>query len=172
MQVAITGISSVEIKDINKTLAELDEIREEAVFQIFDSDKVAGWRHLYYSAVNALYSVKTGTTISNKVEIEALLYASAQDQISKAIKIMGVTSTTRNLALLVIAENPESITSSIVQHLGKEDESVLELNEDKFHNLKKVYEISYKAIDTIDSNKYDVLESLIIEKCALMPLLR
>jgi tRNA threonylcarbamoyladenosine modification (KEOPS) complex Cgi121 subunit len=172
MQIAITGISCVEIEDINKTLAELDEIKGEVVFQIFDSDKVAGWRHLYYSAVNALNAAKIGSTISNKIEIEALLYASAQDQISKAIEIMGVTSTTRKLALLVIAESPEITAISIVQHLGKEDESVLELDEGKFCNLKEAYGISDKALEIFEGNKYNVLESLIIEKCALMPLLR
>jgi len=172
MQIAITGISGIKIKDVNRTLVELDEIKGEAFFQIFDADKVAGWKHLYYSAINALYAAETGLTISNKIEIEALLYASAQDQISKAIEMMGVTSATENLALLVIAENPESTTKSIIQYLGKEDEDVLDLDEDKFHNLKEVYEITDKALVTLDGNKYDALESLIIEKCALMPLLR
>ena len=172
MQIAITGISGIKIKDVNRTLVELDEIKGEAFFQIFDADKVAGWKHLYYSAINALYAAETGLTISNKIEIEALLYASAQDQISKAIEMIGVTSATKNLALLVIAENPESTTKSIIQYLGKEDEDVLDLDEDKFHNLKEVYEITDKALVTLDGNKYDALESLIIEKCALMPLLR
>jgi tRNA threonylcarbamoyladenosine modification (KEOPS) complex Cgi121 subunit len=172
MQIAITGISGIKIKDVNRTLVELDEIKGEAFFQIFDADKVAGWKHLYYSAINSLYAAKTGITISNKIEIEALLYASAQDQINKAIEMMGVTSATENLALLVIAENPESTTRSIIQYLGKEDEDVLDLDGDKFHNLKEVYEITDKALVTLDGNKYDALESLIIEKCALMPLLR
>lgn len=171
-RIAIIGIVGVKVQDINMTLVELDKIKGEAAFQIFDSAKVAGWRHLYYSAVNALNAVKTGTAISNKIEIEALLYASAQDQISKAIRMMGVTPVTENVALLVLAEDPESTASEMVRYLGNEDEDVLELNEGKFNDLMKTYGVTGKALMTIDKDKYEALESLVIEKCALMPINR
>lgn len=171
-KIAITAITGVEIEDINKTLEEMDEIKGDTVFQLFDASKVAGWRHIYYSSVSALNAVRTGSAVSNHVEIEALLYASGQDQISKAIKIMGVTRNTKDVALLVIARDPKGTAIRLAQYLGEEKCQVLKLDEEKFRNLKETYEISEKAIETLECNRYEALERLVIEKCALMPLLR
>jgi len=171
-RIAVTGITGVEIEDINETLREMDEIKGDTVFQLFNASKIAGWRHLYYSAVSALNAMRAGSAVSNHVEIETLLYASAQDQISKAIKIMGVTPDTKNVALVVISGDPEETAIRLAQYLGEEDDKVLELDEKKFSYLKESYGITEKALDTLLCERHEALEMLVIEKCALMPLLR
>jgi tRNA threonylcarbamoyladenosine modification (KEOPS) complex Cgi121 subunit len=170
--VAIAGVRNVRIEDINATYKELDKIKGKAVFQLFDSTKIAGWKHLYYSTVNALNARKTGTSVSKNLEIEILLYASAQDQISKAINMMGITTGTGNIALLVVAKKLEDIPNNIIQYLGKQDDSVLDLDKDKFIRLMEVYGITKEALKIFPGPKYKVLENLIVEKCALMPLSR
>jgi tRNA threonylcarbamoyladenosine modification (KEOPS) complex Cgi121 subunit len=171
-KVAITGIRGAVIENTDNTLKELDQIKGSAVFQIFDSNQVAGWRHLYYSAVNALNAMESGEAVSDNLEVEAMLYASAQDQISKAIKMMGVTPKTKEIALLVISKDPKNIAQEIAKHLGEVDDNVLKLDQKKYDRLRKTYSITEKALETFKGHKYEALESLIIEKCALMSLHR
>ena len=88
------------------------------------------------------------------------------------IFIAGVTPKTKEIALLVISKNPKKTAQEIAQHLGEVDDNVLKLDQEKYDRLKKTYSISEKALETVKGHKYEALESLIIEKCALMPLHR
>ena len=47
------------------------------------------------AAVNAARSTETGLAVSKSITVEALLYASAQDQITKALARMGVNAKAR-----------------------------------------------------------------------------
>ncbi len=62
------------------------------VAQIVDAGRVAGRDHLFMAAVNAAKSTETGMAVSKSITVEALLYASAQDQITKALALLGVTT--------------------------------------------------------------------------------
>ena len=103
LYVTITAATNTEITDINKTLAELDKKVSSTVFQLFDADKIADQYHLYYAAANAYYAMKKGGNISNKLDVETLLYASTQNQISKAIKLIGVSEKTKRIAVVMIS---------------------------------------------------------------------
>jgi len=173
LYVTIVGVGNVEISDINATLDMLDTAMEGTVFQLFDAGKVVDQYHIYYAVANAYYAVKNGYNISDRLEVESLLYASAQDQISKAINFIGVTPSTRSVAVAVVSEAVNDPKAAwIAEQLGDLDDSVLDLTDEKYHLLKRLYNVSELALEAVGGDKKSALRGVITEKGALISLKR
>lgn len=171
--VTITAAENIKLNDINETLSKLDQIVEGKIYQLFDADKITDQNHIYYAAANAYYAMENSNNISNKLDIEILLYASTQNQISKAIKLIGLSKSTRRIAIIVLSEIKDDPTAAkIAQYLGDPNDKALELNPEKYETLKQLYEITDSAIDTTGYEKYKALTSLITEKSTLISLRR
>lgn len=171
--VTITGAENTDIDDINHTLRTLDQMNEGKTYQLFDADKITDQYHIYYAAANAYNAMKTGNNISNKLDVETLLYASTQNQISKAIKLIGVSKQTQQIAVAVISEIENDPTATkIAEHLGDPTDTVLELTPTKYSALKALFEVSDNAIEAVGGDKNRALTSLITEKSALISLRR
>jgi KEOPS complex subunit Cgi121 len=171
--VSITGVKGVDVKDINKTLTQLDEHANGIMYQLFDADYIAGPNHLYHAAVNAKYALNNGLNISNNISIETLLYAACESQINRAIKTLGVSEKTRNLAVTVfsVIEN-DPLTNEIAQSLGEIEDSVLAVTSEKYESLVNLFDITEEAMKTMGKEPYDALTGLITEKGALLSLRR
>ena len=89
--VEITGFRNVDVKDAEEFVeAARGDAPKSGWVQFFDADLVATWQHLYFAVLNALLAFRSGRNVSKSVAMEAMLYASAQRQISKALRLMGV----------------------------------------------------------------------------------
>lgn len=173
LYITITAAINTHVEDINQTLAELDKMTMGKIYQLFDADKITGPRHIYYAAANAYYAMENGSNISNRLDVETLLYASTQNQISKAIKLIGVSRFTKRVAVAVISETEDDpIAALIAGALGELDDKALEPSPEKYVALKQLYEITDTAIGTLEGDKYVALTSLITEKSTLIGLRR
>ncbi len=173
LHVTITAAKNSHVIDINKTLEELDTITQGKVYQLFDADKIMDSPHIYYAAANAYYAMQNGSNISNRLDVETLLYASTQNQISKAITTIGVSKKTQRIAVAVISEKKDDpIAAKIAEHIGDMNDKILEPTQKKYEALKQLYEITDTAIDTLERDKYEALTSLITEKGTLISLRR
>jgi tRNA threonylcarbamoyladenosine modification (KEOPS) complex Cgi121 subunit len=130
---------------------------------------------LYFAAVNALNVFEKKTNISNNLEVEALLYASAQRQITKAVEMLGLTTETSEVAALILTQNSaqKSECIELVADLvpGQRDDSILALTDEKIQNIKKMYEISeleFEACLKSDASEAETLVDLVIERMALL----
>ena len=171
--VTITGAENTNIMDINETLSQVDKMNHGKKYQLFDADKITDQYHIYYAAANAHYAMENRSNISNKLEIETLLYASTQNQISRAIKLIGVSKKTTKIAVVVISETENDPTATgIAEHLGDPTDRALQLIPEKYEALKTLYEITDTAIETVGGDKHKALTSLITEKSALIGLRR
>lgn len=171
--VTIAAAENVSVADINEAMGELDRRTRGKTYQLFDAAKITEPNHIYFAAANAYYAMENGSNISNKLDVETLLYASAQNQISKAISLIGVSGGTNQVAVVVISETEDDpVASMIAEYLGDTNDEVLEPTIEKYEALKKLYEISDTAIETIEGDKYRALTSLITEKGALISLKR
>ena len=171
--VTITSAENINIEDINETLGQLDQMNKGTIYQLFDADKITDQYHIYYAAANAHYAMENGSNISNKLEVETLLYASTQNQISKAIRLIGVSKKTKRIAVAVISETEnDPAATKIADYLGDPTDQALELTPEKYDELKTLYDITDTAIDTVGGDKYVTLTSLITEKSALIGLRR
>jgi tRNA threonylcarbamoyladenosine modification (KEOPS) complex Cgi121 subunit len=173
--VSIGGFRGVTVNDVDELLSSLSRATSPAVFQIFDAKRIAGWSHLYMAAVNAVGAFESGTTISRGLGIEVLLYASCQDQISRALDVVGVGPGTEKLALVVLRDGPgeaEAAFEKAADILGEVDDSVLGLDETKFREIAEVFGVSENALEAVGGERDKALTSLLVEKGALLPLRR
>jgi tRNA threonylcarbamoyladenosine modification (KEOPS) complex Cgi121 subunit len=172
---SIGGFRGVTVNDVDELLSSLSRATSPAVFQIFDATRIAGWRHLYMAAVNAVSAYEAGSPISRGLGIEVLLYASCQDQISRALEVVGVSPGIEELALVVVGDSSsetEEAFERAASHLGNVDDSVLELNEVKIMEVAKVFGVSENQLEAVGGERGDALSSLLVEKGALLPLRR
>ena len=173
LNVTVTGAMEVSVRDINETIRGLDLLTDGILYQLFDAEKIAGPNHIYYSAANADYAIRNGLNISNNLNVETLLYAACENQINKAIRLIGVSKKTETVAVVVFSEKVENrLSETIAANLGTVDDSVLDITPEKYESIKELYDITETAIETVGSDRNDALTSLITEKGALLSLRR
>jgi len=173
--ITIVGFRNVKIEDINGFLEHFRKENREAAVQFFDAKHVAGPQHMYFAALNALNAFDKKTNISNNLAVEALLYASAQRQIKKAVEMLGIKQDSSEVAALIMTENRLEKTDylRLVTKIisGERDDSVLELTDKKIENIKKLFKISaleFKAKLEREGLEKEALTDLVIERMALL----
>jgi len=173
--VAIAGFRNVKIKDVNSFLERvLREVREAHV-QFFDAKQIASQQHLFFAVLNALRAFEEKLNISSSLAVEALLYASAQRQIRKAVDMLGIKQDSSQVAVLVIAETMQGVNAALetVSGLvsGDRDDDVIELTDEKFEGIKTLFDVSNLEIEAKLRGKgfeREALVDLIIEHVALL----
>ena len=173
--ISIVGFSNVKIENTNTFLEHFRKENKEAPIQFFDAKHVAGHQHMYFAAINALNAFKKKSNISNSLAVEALLYASAQRQIKKAVKMLGIKQNTSEVAALIMSKNShkkENYIFRVTETIpGKRNDNVLELTDKKIKDIKKMFDISdieFKAKLKKEGLEKETLTDLVIERMALL----
>jgi len=173
--VTIAGFRNVRIKDIEEFFKAMRKEKPSSVeIQFFDAKFVATWQHLYFAALNALTAFKNRENISESLAMESLLYASAQRQIRKAMKLLGIKPSSSEIAVLIIGEKLESVRSALSlvskQVKAKRDDTVLELSKEKVADIQEIFVISDVELETVmkKGGLEKVLADLVIERMALL----
>lgn len=158
-------------------LQNLRNVSTDLDVQLVNLDKVAGRKHLYFAILNSLNAFAKGTNISRTLAVEFLLYASAQKQISEAIKRMGVDKETRNIAIVAMGGNEQSIRffvdrlSSFAEY--RSDDALLDgFDKGKINELLSTFKISEKELKAMTEKRTPIeetIQKLIIERMALLP---
>ena len=174
-KITIIGFRNVQIENITAFLEHFRKENMGAAVQFFDAKHVAGPQHLCFAAFNALNAFDKNTNISNNLAVEALLYASAQRQIKKAVAMLGIKQDSSEVAALIMTENRHKKTDCLrlVTEItpGERDDSVLELTDKKIGNIKKLFEISdleFEAKLEKEGLEKEALTDLVIERMALL----
>lgn len=173
--VEITGFRNITIGDAEEFLKTVCQEKQQRVWvQFFDAEMVATWQHLHFAVLNALLAFKNERNISKGVSMEAMLYASAQHQIRRAIDLMGVKCDSSNVAAVIIGESVDSVKtvlSAVSENIGLEpDESVLELSRKKAQRIREIFGITEKELEAVmeKNNVEQALVKLVIERVALL----
>jgi KEOPS complex subunit Cgi121 len=163
--------------DANNLLKNLREVSTDLDVQIVDLDRIAGRKHLYFAALNAVHAFERGTNISRTLAVEFLLYASAQKQISEAIKMMGLDQNTRSIAVIAIGRDEQSIrrfAEKLPSLTNASDDDALpdQWSEEKTQNLLSIFKIPKRELQAMSGKKTprkETIQKLIIERVALLP---
>jgi KEOPS complex subunit Cgi121 len=173
--IRLVGFSNVKIQKIDTMLEQFRNQNKEAPIQFFDAKNVAGKQHMYFAALNALNAFNKKTNISNNLAVEALLYASGQRQIKKAVNMLGIKQDTTEAIALIIAKNSQEkdkYTQLATKTIpGKRDDKVIELTDKKIVAIKKLFKISdkeFKAKLEKEGKEKEALTDLVIEHMALL----
>jgi KEOPS complex subunit Cgi121 len=173
--IAIAGFKNVKIKDVTGFLERVRREVGEGQVQFFDAKRIAGKQHLYFAALNALKAFENKSNISSSLAVEALLYASAQRQIRKAVDMLGVKQGSSEVAVLLIAKNKQETHDclKIVSGLmpGEREDAVMELSDEKIGDIRRLFGISNLEIEAKLRRKgleKEALADLVIEHVALL----
>lgn len=161
--------------DANSLLESLRGFSTDLDIQMVNLDRIAGRKHLYFAVLNAVHAFERDTNISRTLAVEFLLYASAQKQISEAIKMMGVDQNTKNVVVIAIGKNEQSLREfterlpSVVK--TKSDDALLDRwSDEKVENLLSTFRISKKELQAMTGKKpqKETIQELIVERVALL----
>jgi tRNA threonylcarbamoyladenosine modification (KEOPS) complex Cgi121 subunit len=171
----ITGYNNLKIGNSKIFVKNIREKLPQNVWiQFFDPSVIATWQHLFFAIVNAQLSFENEKNISKSIEMETLLYASAQHQINKAINKIGIKDDSSDIAIVIVANKEKQIDESLLlisRYLEKgPDDSILEFSSKKYEKISTEFHVSkneIKAILTKDNIK-DAIRDIVLEKMALL----
>jgi tRNA threonylcarbamoyladenosine modification (KEOPS) complex Cgi121 subunit len=167
-----TGYRGVSFQHVDLYLKAFRKQAQNVELQFFDADYIATEEHLYFAVLNALQAFKSKTNCSKSVAMEAMLYASAQRQISKAIEYIGVKPGSRSLAVAVVAEDKEVLENqlnTLTDYFGcAPNGAVLQLTEAKKRKIKAVFQVTEMELETQKTPTDRALVDLVIEQMALL----
>ncbi len=173
--VKISGFRGISVQNKEKLLETVRKGKADLAIQFFDAGLVCTWEHLYFAVLDALMAFRNHSNLSKSLDMEMLLYASAQRQITKAIKALGIRNEICDIASVVISSNGQSVENCVsnITSLLKSppDDSVLELTESKISRIMKVFQITELEISSVlrGYDRNQALVDLIIERMALLP---
>jgi tRNA threonylcarbamoyladenosine modification (KEOPS) complex Cgi121 subunit len=174
--VEITGFKNVKVENPEKLLKTIrSENYTNVSIQFFNAKLIGTWEHLFFAVLNALTAFGTKRNISKNLAVEVMLYSSAQRQITKAIKFIGVKPGCRDVAIVVIGETPREVKTTVYaisKLFGQQPkEDVLELSIGKVQEIRRAFMITEKELEVV-TKKGDAeraLVDLVIERMAILP---
>lgn len=145
--------------------------------QFFDAAKAAGWRHVLLGFVNALAAFRSGRNISRELTVETLLRMSAQSQINLALKRVGVSASTNNLGVILVASSEKELDAAVqtmLSHWGvSETEEGEPPSEEKLRTLIELYSVTDAELEAMQAeDSWRALVNAILERTAIIDLYR
>jgi len=160
----VSGRLKVQPTEVIQTLLSVDS-KYGTVSQAFDADRIAGKNHLLHGVALCLLSEERGERFAKDSRLNLLCWVAAERQIEVAIKKVGVSSTTKNLAIVIMGRDENLITSAVEETrklLVDRDETVLHVSDEKARRIMKVFSLPPIAEKEI--------EKFVLEKIALLEL--
>jgi tRNA threonylcarbamoyladenosine modification (KEOPS) complex Cgi121 subunit len=171
----VAGFRNVRIRDVDKFFQTLKDEADDTHVQLLDASLVAGCEHLQFAVLNALNAFAGYVNISSNIAIEIILYASAQRQIKEAFRLMGVQSSTRKVAVVILARTKEQASRRlrVISRLvgGQRDDRVIGLSDEKLERIKEFFGISRVELEAKTKRRgleKQALMDLVIEHMALL----
>ncbi len=130
-----------------KALLTLARSEAESVLaiQFFDSSMIVDELHLLSAVQNAVNAWRGGYMKSRGLDVEMIVYASAQHQIGRALELMGVTDDTNGVLVVVLGAQLGSVKECIRilgLAIGKEITPAFHKTLDRIKAIMKVFSIS------------------------------
>lgn len=150
--IKIIGFTA-SIDSVADTLDKIDSVKKEGeIIQLLNADSVVCENHIIHGVNQAFLAFQRGENLAKDLSVEVVLRCSAQGQISKAFKLLGLHEGNMNLCAVLI--NCPDYTDELSSFFDL-DESVLEPDYDY---LKKIYKISDAELENMS------VEEIIIDR--------
>src|SRR5947199_7993926 len=140
----IQGFRDARVIDSEKALHDLRGSFDGIQLQLLRADRIAGIEHMVFAARNAVDSFTSKGRRAKHLSMEFLLFASGEHQIVEAIKLLGVSKSSTELALVGFSGDSGDSSALIDRATdvikGVPDDSVLEVETiKKQEDLKNAY---------------------------------
>lgn len=132
------------INSVNETLDLIDSIKKDGeIIQLLNADSIAGVNHVAHGVNQAFLAFERGENLAKDISVEIVLRCSAQRQISKAFKILGLKEGKMNLCAILV--NCDDYTEELSSVFTLDNDVLLPDNE----KLMEIYGISGDEIKNI-----------------------
>lgn len=164
---------NIKVENVDSLLNLVKKCSGNAHVQVMDAALIAGFEHIFFAVLNALKSFESGLNLSKNLAIEILLFASGQDQIKKAIEILGIKQSSSAIALVVVADERReaaAIVDKISEFLkGERNHEAIELTDDKIPYIIKAFNLSNNEIEaSMRGSLKEAVKNILIERAALL----
>lgn len=129
--------------------------------QLINARGIAGENHILHATVQAIKAFERGNNMAKDMGIEICVRASAQRQISQALRILGIKKGKMDIVLVAV-DCDEHLPGKVRDVLGKRNQQVLKAD---VNALQELYEISPEEIKSAGN-----IERVIMERTALLNL--
>jgi len=141
------------IDSVGDVLGKINSIKDDGeIIQLLNADCVVSKNHIIHGVNQAFLAFERGENLANDLSVEIVLRCSAQRQISKAFKILGLHEGEMNLCAVLIDSKDYTKELSL---LFTRDDDVLIPNEDK---LIETYKISDEELQNMS------VEEIIVDR--------
>ena len=141
------------IDSVGDVLGKINSIKDDGeIIQLLNADSVVSKNHIIHGVNQAFLAFERGENLANDLSVEIVLRCSAQRQISKAFKILGLREGDMNLCAVLIDSKDYTKELSL---LFTRDDDVLIPNEDK---LIEMYKISDEELQNMS------VEEIIVDR--------
>ena len=141
------------IDSVGDVLGKINSIKDDGeIIQLLNADSVVSKNHIIHGVNQAFLAFERGENLANDLSVEIVLRCSAQRQISKAFKILGLHEGEMNLSAVLIDSKDYTKELSL---LFTRDDDVLIPNEDK---LIEMYKISDEELQNMS------VEEIIVDR--------
>ena len=148
------------IGSVSDTLDLIDSIKRDGeIIQLLNADAIAGENHIIHGVNQAFLAFERGENLAKDISVEIVVRCSAQRQISKAFKILGLKEGNMNLCVVLI--NSKDYTSEL-SSIFTLDENVLEPDFEKLVKIYKIGEIDLENM-SIEDIIIDRITKLIVD---------
>ena len=141
------------IGSVGETLDKINSIKKDGeIIQLLDADSIVSKNHVIHGVNQAFLAFERGENLAKDISVEIVLRISAQRQISKAFKMLGLREGQMNLCAVMIGCDD---CTSRMSSLFELDDGVLEPDYD---NLIRTYNISKEELERMS------VEDIIIDR--------
>jgi len=158
-----TNLKQKELIQIAESLSS-----EILTVQLLNGLLIADEIHLLSAAQNAINAQQGEYMLSRSLDVEILVFASAQRQIGKAIDALGVYDGLDEIAAVVIGLDEgsvEKVIHNLADRVGKEIIPSFPIMEERIARIKNHYEISDKEINTVSDTESLESKMLALSRC-------
>lgn len=172
----VTAVGISEIHNSNSLCQ--DELLELAkslaspglTVQLMNSHLIVDETHLLSSAQNALNAQDGNYMHSRSLDVEVIVYASAQRQIGKALEDLGVFDGIKYVAAVVIGTDRNTVgetLNELATKIGKELPRPFEATKKRFSRIREHFQIDMKEVRTFTDSEDDFELQKALAKCVV-----
>ena len=141
------------INSVGETLDLIDEIKQDGeIIQLLNADNIVSKNHVLHGVNQAFLAFERGENLAKDISVEIVLRCSAQRQISKAFKILGLKEGEMNLCCVLI--NCRDYSDKLSSIFTYDDNVLIPCRE----NLIETYKISDEELENLS------VEEIIIDR--------
>jgi tRNA threonylcarbamoyladenosine modification (KEOPS) complex Cgi121 subunit len=156
----VIGIAEIH-NSKNLTQQELVQIaaslsEDSLTVQLLNALLIADEVHLLSAAQNAINAQHGKYMLSRSLDVEIIVFASAQRQIGRALDALGVYDGIDNIAVVVVGPDSTSVKDAvgeIVKQVGGEVVPPFKATKKRLEQIKRHYQITDKEIDAIEGSE-------------------